>query len=215
MIIISMKITEQITLIEGLGENSNCYLVEGKITILIDTGTENNYQRIVPHIKKRLDLIINTHCHYDHIGSNNLLKENYSAKLAAHSLDAPSISSADPEYTCSSLFEKPLKEIIVDMILKDNDKIENTDLEIIHTPGHTEGSICLYDRKNKILFSGDTIFAGCGIGRTDLPGGSEKALLSSLSKISNLRIDILLPGHGEPLLENASRYIRAMKKELI
>lgn len=210
-----MQITSAITLIEGHAENSNCYLIEGKITILIDTGTESNYQRIASHIKKRLDLIINTHCHYDHIGSNYSLKEKYSSNLAAHELDAPYISSSDPEYTCSSLFGKSLKKIIVDIILKDKYKIENTDLEIIHTPGHTEGCICLYDRKKKILFSGDTIFAGGGIGRTDLPGGSEKVLLSSLAKISKLDIDILLPGHGEPLLENASMYIRALKKELI
>lgn len=210
-----MEITSAITLIEGLAENSNCYLIEGKITILIDTGTESNYQRIASHIKKRLDLIINTHCHYDHIGSDDLLKKKYRSKLAAHILDAPYISSADSEYTCSSLFMKPLKKIKIDMILKDMEKIENTGLEIIHTPGHTQGCICLYDRKKKILFSGDTIFAGGGIGRTDLPGGNEKALLSSLVKISKLDIDILLPGHGEPLLENASRYIRALKKELI
>lgn len=210
-----MQITNAITLIEGLAENSNCYLIEGKITILVDTGSVCNYQRIIPHIKKRLDLIINTHCHYDHIGSNNILKRNYNAKLAAHEHDAPYISSADPGYTCSSLFRKPLKKIKVDIILKDKDKIENTDIEIIHTPGHTEGCICLYDKKNKILFSGDTIFAGGGIGRTDLPSGSDKTLLSSLSKISKRDIDILLPGHGEPVLENASIYIRALEKELI
>lgn len=210
-----MQITNAITLIEGLGENSNCYLIEGRITILIDTGTETNYQRIEPHIKKLLDLIINTHCHYDHIGSNYLLKRKYNSKLAAQEHDAPHISSGDPEYTCSSLFEKPLKKIKVDMILKDKYKIENTELEIIHTPGHTEGCICLYDRKNKIMFSGDTIFAGGGIGRTDLPGGSYKALLSSLAKISKFDIDILLPGHGEPILENASTYIRALEKEFI
>jgi len=205
-----MEITNTITLIEGLAENSNCYLISGKITILIDTGTETNYHRITSFVKKRLDLIINTHCHYDHIGANDLLKEKYSAKIAAHELDAPYISKADPQHTCSSLFIKPLRKIKIDFLLKDLEKIKDTDLEVIHTPGHTEGSICLYDRKKKILFSGDTIFAGGGIGRTDLPGGDHETLVSSIGKISRLEIDIILPGHNEPILSGAKEYIKTL-----
>lgn len=211
-----MQINENITLIEGTGHNSNCYIIRGKINVLVDTGTRYNFECLKKHIKKKVDLIINTHCHYDHIGCNALLKREYGAKLAAHSLDAKYISSGNARHTCSVIFQEELKTITVDMLVKDNDTIEDTDLVVIHTPGHTEGGICLYDKKDKILFSGDTIFANGGIGRTDLPGGDHAILVSSIEALSKLDVKIILPGHGEPVLSNGSEYIKEiLRRETI
>lgn len=205
-----MQIAPGITLIEGVGANSNCYLVEcaGGINVLVDTGTADNFLRIKEHVKK-LDVIVNTHCHYDHTGGNLLVKKEFGAKLLAHELDAPYISSGDGEHTCSSMFGKVLTGVKVDIVLKDGDVVlDTTGLEVVHTPGHTVGGICLYDRKRKILFSGDTLFANGGVGRTDLPGGDYEALLASLRKISLLDVDVILPGHGECVLSGGSEYIQ-------
>ena len=206
-----MQIIKGVTLIEGVGSNSNCYLVEcaGGINVLVDTGTEDNFLRIKEHAKM-VDVIVNTHCHYDHVGANLLVKKEFGAKVAAHELDAPYISSGDAEYTCSSMFGKVIPGVKVDIVLKDGDDILGTGLEVVYTPGHTAGGICLYERKRRILFSGDTLFAHGGVGRTDLPGGDYGALLASIRKISLLDVDVILPGHGECVLSGAGKYIKEM-----
>jgi glyoxylase-like metal-dependent hydrolase (beta-lactamase superfamily II) len=97
---------------------------------------------------------------------------------------------------------KPMK---VEKKLKEGDEIFG--FKVLHTPGHTKGSICLLDAKDKILISGDTIFAD-GVGRTDLPGGSEEDMEKSLEKLSSLKIEKILPGHGEPVLKNGEKAIK-------
>jgi glyoxylase-like metal-dependent hydrolase (beta-lactamase superfamily II) len=96
------------------------------------------------------------------------------------------------------MFGEELKPLDPTRLLNDGDKLElgELTLEIIHTPGHTPGSVCLYDRRYKFLFSGDTIFLD-GIGRVDLPGGNEKAMRDSLGRIGKLGVKELFPGHGE------------------
>ncbi len=207
-----MQIVPGVTLIEGVGANSNCYLVECDcgVNVLVDTGMADNFLRVKEHVK-RLDIIVNTHCHYDHVGANVLLKKEFGAKLLAHEADAGYIACGDGEYTCSSMFGKVLPAVEVDGVLREGDVVfGTTGLEVVHTPGHTRGGICLYDRKRKILFSGDTLFAEGGIGRTDLPSGDLGALRASILKISLLDVDILLPGHGECVLNGAGKYIKDM-----
>ncbi len=210
-----MKITEDITLIEGAGANSNCYLVECEsgTNVLVDAGMPENFGRIRAHVK-RIDVIVNTHCHYDHAGADSLLKKEFGAKIAAHEADAPYISSGDAEQTCASLFGKVFEKVKVDIVLKDGMAISGTGLEVVHTPGHTRGGICLYDRKRRILFSGDTLFAHGGVGRTDLPGGNSEALAASIRKISSLDVEMILPGHGECVLLGASGYIKDVLEKM-
>ncbi|MFH1431829.1 MAG: MBL fold metallo-hydrolase [archaeon] len=201
-------------MIEGVSYNSNCYLVSGKINVLVDTGTEENFSRVKGFVKEGLDLIVNTHCHYDHVGANELLKKEFGARLAAHEDDAPFISSADGSYTCAGLFGKGIPQVKVDAVLSDGQAISGTDFVVVHTPGHTPGGICLYDKNRKILITGDTVFAHGGVGRTDLPGGNQMALVSSLRKISLLDVDIILPGHGEPVLTKGSLYIKKLIRDM-
>ena len=93
-----------------------------------------------------------------------------------------------------------------DILLKGGERLNLGDfsLQVIHTPGHTPGSICLY--QDVILFSGDTIFAGGNIGRTDL-GGDNKDLVSSIKKLTRLNVEIVYPGHGESIGKNAKEEI--------
>jgi glyoxylase-like metal-dependent hydrolase (beta-lactamase superfamily II) len=91
--------------------------------------------------------------------------------------------------------------------LKEGDEIFG--FKVLHTPGHSPGSICLFDPKAKILISGDTVFSD-GVGRIDLPGGSEADMEKSLERISQLKVEKILPGHGEPILKGADKAIKSI-----
>jgi len=179
----------------------NVYLIKDK-NILIDTSNPLNKKELVESLVE-LDVdyedltVINTHCHIDHIGNNGLFKE-----VVMHKLDAEAYESHSLE---AYYFTPP--EFKIKKKLKDGEVIKG--LIIIHTPGHTKGSICLLDDKNKVLFSGDTIFANGIIGRFDLPGGSKEELFKSLKKLAELKLNKfrLLPGHGK-LSDDAAQEIK-------
>jgi len=196
-----------IVLIQLSDIDSNIYVIGDTV---IDAGTGFNFTRLRTLLKtigKSLDsikLVINTHCHFDHIGGNGYFTE---ACLAAHEEAAPVIEKGDEKASYADFFNGHLHPHKVDTKLKEGDVING--LKVIHTPGHTPGSMCLLDEKNSILFSGDTIFSD-GIGRTDMPGGDDEALAKSVESLSGLKFGKLLPGHGEPVLENASKAMSEM-----
>jgi len=123
-----------------------------------------------------------------------------------HALDAKTIETGDSVRTCTNLFGKKLAPIIVDQKLQENDVLNG--FKIVHTPGHTPGSICLYHEAEKILISGDTVFDAFSVGRTDLPGGNKEQLKASLEKLSLLDVKTILPGHGSMVLEDGANAIR-------
>lgn len=198
------RIGDNIILIQLSDIDSNIYVIGDTV---IDSGTGFNFTRLRTLLKmlgkslEGFNQVINTHAHFDHIGGNGYFTE---AKIAAHEDDAAVIENADEKKSYAEFFEGHLHPRNVDTRLKDGDMIDG--LKVIHTPGHTPGSICLLDEKNGILFSGDTIFSD-GAGRTDMPGGDDEALTRSIKLISGLKYSKILPGHGEPILENASKVI--------
>ncbi len=163
---------------------TNSYLLLAKKPVIIDPGTYpdvilNNLKK---HIKlKELKYIILTHFHYDHTTATPIVKKETNAEVLIHEKDAKFLDF------------KP------DKILKDNEILNLGDikLKIIHTPGHTPGSICLYEPKSKSLFSGDTVFPFGGVGRTDLIGGNTDEIISSIERLIQLNVKTLYPGHGE------------------
>ena len=188
---------------------SHSYLLLGIKTILVDAGMPD--ELIFNSIKslhlspKNLDLILSTHCHFDHIWGNKSLKEKTSAKLAAGKDDAPHIESAD-DYTCGSMFKENVQAADVDVLLKGGEKLN--DFEVLSTPGHTAGSVCLFRKSDGILISGDTIFAEGYPGRTDLPSGSQEEMIKTLKRMEKLSIEKIFPAHGVPVLKNAQENIR-------
>ena len=177
---------------------ANCYLLECEETlsaIVIDPGDEADViLDIISDRKLKLEFIINTHGHIDHISANNDLKKKTSAKLCIHRLDAEII--VDPQKNLSSFIGKPISSLPPDRILEDGDIIESgtIKLKVIHTPGHSPGSICLL--ADDAIFTGDLLFAG-GIGRYDFPGSSYNQIMKSLKKVIELGDDLIVyPGHG-------------------
>ncbi len=179
----------------------NVYLLKDK-NILVDSSNPLNRNELISNLTN-LDVdinelvVINTHCHIDHIGNNDLFKE-----VMMHRLDAEAYESHSLE---AYYFTPP--EFKIKRKLKDSEVIKG--LIVVHTPGHTKGSVCLLDDKNKVLFSGDTIFANGIIGRFDLFGGSKEELFKSLKKLDELRLNKfkLLPGHGK-LSDDAGQEIK-------
>ncbi|MEO6349534.1 MAG: MBL fold metallo-hydrolase [Candidatus Limnocylindrales bacterium] len=140
-----------------------------------------------------LKLIVSTHRHWDHIGDNAAVSEATGAQIAAHLADRHGL--VDPRPT-NAPFPIPPSVPAIDLAEGSRVKFGEIELEVLHTPGHTEGSVCLLARSERLLFTGDTLFAG-GWGRTDLAGGSETEIIESLSRLSTLDEDLrVLPGHG-------------------
>lgn len=161
---------------------ANCYiLISGNEICVIDPGDEAG--RIIAELKKtegKLKYIIDTHFHFDHVTANDQVKNECGGEILIHEK------------------EKEFLDFVPDRFLVDNEilKVGNDTLTVVHTPGHSEGSICLLH--DCYIFTGDTVFLN-GHGRVDLVGGSMDDLVVSLKKLNTLIKPgmIVYPGHGD------------------
>ncbi|MBS7660079.1 MAG: MBL fold metallo-hydrolase [Candidatus Bathyarchaeia archaeon] len=184
---------------------TNCYIViceETRESLIIDPGfTGDEMRRILSEIRKnrlRIKYIVNTHGHADHISGNTSIKRATGAILAAHCKDAEML--IDPAKNLSLMLGLNVVSPPPDIVLRGEEEIEvgRIKLKVLHTPGHTPGSISLYCRDLGAVFTGDSLFAG-SIGRADFPGSSCRDLLLSIrEKILALPDEtVVYPGHGE------------------
>ncbi len=140
-----------------------------------------------------LKLIVTTHGHWDHTGDNAAVAEHTGAQIAAHPLDWPRLTQPDPLW---APFEIPPCVPAIELTEGGEVRFGSIRLRVLHTPGHTEGSVCLLTDDEAFLFSGDTLFAG-GWGRVDLPGGDAEQMAASLARLTTLPDGTkVLPGHG-------------------
>ncbi|RLE12153.1 MBL fold metallo-hydrolase [Candidatus Aerophobetes bacterium] len=187
----------------------NCYIIaeeeKGK-GLIIDPG--GNSQAILDVVKKnKLEIlyIIATHAHIDHIADIETVRDFTGAQFLLHPLDVPFLK--DPDLNLSSLIQTPRVFSPPEKLVEDGErlKVGKIELEVLHTPGHTPGSISL--KMDRCIFTGDTLFCR-GVGRVDLPGGDWQALQKSIrEKIFPLPDDIkVFPGHGpESIIEKERR----------
>ncbi|MEM2914389.1 MAG: MBL fold metallo-hydrolase, partial [Candidatus Bathyarchaeia archaeon] len=169
---------------------------------IIDPGfEESEAERIFAKISEnhlKIKYIVNTHGHMDHVSGNAKLKQVTGADILIHENDALMLS--DPQKNFSKMLGLTVTSPSADRLLQDGDAIEVGQLkfEVIHTPGHSSGSISLYCKAEGVVFTGDTLFAG-SIGRTDLLGSSFRDIMSSLKgKLMKLPDStVVYPGHGE------------------
>ncbi len=140
-----------------------------------------------------LKLIVSTHRHWDHVGDNAAVQAATGAPIACHPLDRHGLEDPQPLF---APFPIPPSVPAVELAEGGLIPFGSVRLQVLHTPGHTEGSVCLLAPDDGLLFTGDTLFAG-GWGRTDLPGGSEEAMVASLGRLALLGDPLrVLPGHG-------------------
>ena len=144
-------------------------------------------------------LLLNTHCHLDHIFGNRFIHKTYGLTLHLHPLEKQVL---DLGPVSGQLWQLPFDNYDGDLhYINEGEGIQLGDdtLEILLTPGHSPGSVCFYSREHRFLIGGDVLFNG-SVGRTDLPGGDFKTLEKSIkTKLYTLPDDVVVyPGHGEP-----------------
>lgn len=179
----------------------NCYIVaceQSREGIVVDPG--GDVELIISLVQKhglKIGTIINTHGHFDHIGGNAQALETFGARLLIHHADSPMLCRSAEVARKYGLQGENSPE--ADAYLTDGMDITfgTCLLKVLHTPGHTLGGCCLYFEEEKIVITGDTLFAD-SIGRSDLPGGSHEQLLESIrTKLFTLPDDVVAyPGHG-------------------
>lgn len=196
---------------------TNCYIIAPNVNAeaaVIDPGSDASL--ILERLKKsnlKLKFIINTHGHYDHVSADSELARKNKVQVYIHPEDIYMLN--DPSANLSLFWDKPMEAVDMIKELKDGQILEVGELalQIIHTPGHTKGSISiLVDNK---LFTGDLLFKD-SIGRTDFPGSSFQTLIKSLEKIANLPDDTqIYPGHGPVTVLGEEKQNNIFFKEIV
>ena len=186
-----------------MGECTNTYFVYNEQTFegaMIDIANNiDEIQKFVECSKVKIKYIILTHCHADHMAGLKDIKKIYpDIKILIHENDAKGLITED--INMSKYLETESNFIDADIVLKDGDviKVGDMELKVIHTPGHTTGSISIL--VEDALFSGDTLFKNC-YGRTDLPTGSLYDMNNSIKRLMKLSENtVVYPGHGQTTL---------------
>ena len=182
-----------------MNQKAYLYYHEGtKEGVLIDPGyyPERILATIAEHDVK-LKMILLTHGHYDHITAASEIKTHTNAPIYSHKEEKPMLE--DPALNLSTRTKNKVSLSPDNLLANENTlTLAGASLEIIHTPGHTPGCVCYYDKDNDVIFTGDTLFKE-SVGRTDFPGGSREILTKSIkTKLFTLPEDVkVYPGHGD------------------
>lgn len=178
--------------------NANTYLINGSKRILIDPGHYHLFGNVKDHLSRLslspqdIDLILLTHGHPDHVEAVRGFSNSH-ALIGLHETELDFVKKMAPHYgTAMGITDFEPQILLREGALQ----VGDMEFQIIHTPGHSPGSVCIYWSQEKALITGDVIFYQ-GVGRTDLPGGDGQALKESIRRLSDLAVEHLFPGHGE------------------
>ncbi len=202
---------------------SHAYLIKGRdLTVLVDSGVHQHAVELEESLAgagvsiEDIDILINTHEHFDHIGANKFFQDN--VVVAAHRSAAVKIVTGDEEVTMCRANAQDVSGYKVHIWLNNVDLIDAGDfkLKIIHTPGHTSGCLCIYEPRKQFLISGDTVFAR-GTIATVYKSGSLGEYLNSLRRLATMKIQLILPGHGaisDDAEEDIAKAIENVEKQI-
>ena len=196
--------------VSGAAYDGNVYLVMDERPILVDAGmmagpTLKNIKKYID--PKKIEMIVLTHCHHDHSGAAPDSKRP--RRQAPAQRKGGGLRRRRPHNCGLPLWpagpgiqgrRDPSKGMVLD--------IGKWKLQVMETPGHSEGSICLYERTEKVLFSGDTVFPDGNIGRTDMYGGDTVKLIKSIERLTKLDVKTMYPGHMEITNRDVNRQIQ-------
>jgi hydroxyacylglutathione hydrolase len=205
-----MRVTEHLYVYlwsDSKENNCNTVFIDGKLPLLIDPGHLHRTGELLDRMRAdgidpaKIKVVMLTHGHPDHLEGLSAFKDD-SIKIAMAREEEDYLEkTVAPAFKARGADMPPYR---VDFYLKEGDLILGKhEFQVIATPGHTPGGICLYWPRHKILVSGDIIFYQ-GVGRTDMPGGNAPALKQSVSKLASLSLELVIPGHG-PAVQGAVR----------
>lgn len=224
-----MKLGTQVYQLSGVWGTgvwgANVFLLIDDDLTIVDTGFKGRYKRILRQVRKLgytpsdIASIIITHHHADHIGSLAILKEITGAKVMAHPADAPYIDGRLPQPITPRWLSKapaPLRQlwattpIAVDILVNEGDELPIVGgIKILHTPGHTPGSICLFLQEEQLVIVGDVLANRFRLG---LPAKAYTVdiaqEINSIKRVASLDFDIICFGHGSPIVHEACRTVR-------
>ena len=212
---------KRISVTTANNSKTNCYIIADEYTkeaMVIDPGGEP--EKIITMLEVldvKLKYIVLTHCHGDHIGAAPEIKKTKGGKILIHRLESESVNDRNINLVEYVGMNDDIK-IDVDARLDDEDLIHIGEIafKVIHTPGHTRGSICLYCAQEKLLISGDTLFNGTW-GRTDLPTSNFEDIIASITNRLMILPEetIVYPGHGKPTMirEEENVYLNLKPKK--
>ncbi len=200
---------------QGYGNNCNSYIYRGEKMVLIDPGhiVNESGERCFDILTRsasadgislgQIELILCTHGHPDHVEAAGLVRDLSGAQLAVHREDAFFMEALTQRLAASGSSKVP--SLDPDFYLQGGElkvglpEKEDDIIQVLHTPGHSPGSLCFYFSEDKTLITGDTVFDS-SIGRSDLPGGDFEQLGHSVDALARLKeVELLLPGHMGPI----------------
>ncbi len=183
--------------------NANSYVIKVDQVVLVDPGHLEFLSHLFQSIRldgiheDSLQGVIATHAHPDHLEGLQAFSQK-PVWTALGALDEVFMRGSGTDFYRMMGMSPP--KIRLDVLLKEGELFLGKErFQVLETPGHSPGSICIYWPARRALFTGDVVFE-MGVGRTDFPGGDSKALVGSIEKLASLDVEILLPGHGNPLV---------------
>lgn len=182
--------------------NCNTYLVRGEVPLLVDPGHGTYLRRVEQELSalgislSEVGLVILTHGHPDHLEGAAAFAR-LPGRVAMAEEEAAALGPFQEAFYRAQGTSPP--ELGFDFFLREGAlTVGEHRFQVLHTPGHSPGSICLYWPARKVLFTGDVLFRE-GLGRTDLPGGDGRLLKESIGRLESLEVEWMLPGHGDPI----------------